>query len=230
MWEVLLRQLSVVILVDEMPIIQKQAWVVFQLISVVLVTPTITACSWYDSATNEDAGVPVCNTPCPEGSECIDLDGICEPECVWPTGKLACSDDSHCPNEGSCRQDGTCGYEFCGCTTDDVCPSGFICLNEDGACGVCMPRELYECDEDADCVAAVLISKCCAIPMPRNITTVQNEPCLVEYPYEDAPPEGCEPGCSCDGYNHHKHCWPLPSEPLVVSCRGLCRMEPLPGP
>jgi hypothetical protein len=167
--------------------------------------------------------------PCPIGSELVDLDGICEPECVWPSGQLACSDNSHCPNDGSCRDDGTCGFGHCLCTPGG-CPPDAICVDEGGTCGMCVPRDYYECEVDSDCVAAIYISRCCAVPLPRNIATVESMPCLVEYPHDGPPPQGCEPDCSCDEYYPDNHCWPIPEEPLVVTCQGVCHMEPMVGP
>ena len=172
-----------------------------------------------------------CDPPCPGGSECLDLDGMCAPECVLPSGKLACSDDSHCPKGGACTPNNYCWYGICACIEDWDCPQDFICVNEDGGCGMCVPRGLYECGQDSDCLIAIVISRCCSLPMPRNVTTVENTPCLVEFPHEGPPPAGCEIDCSCSLPNHHDHCWPLPAEPLVVSCeRGVCRLNREPGP
>lgn len=175
--------------------------------------------------------IHVCNPPCPDGSECADLDGLCEPECVLPNGKLACSDDTHCPIGGACMPDETCSYGQCSCIDDAACPPGYICVDEDGSCGICVPRGYYECVQDSDCLAAIVISRCCSLPMPRNVTTVESTPCLVEFPHEGPPPAGCEPDCSCNGMGQTNHCWPLPVEPLVVTCNGgRCRIDPEPGP
>jgi hypothetical protein len=178
------------------------------------------------------AGGPACIPACPYGSECVDLDGICEPECVLPTGKLACSDDSHCPNGGSCWPSGTCNYEVCMCSMDEDCPVGVICVNENGVCGLCVPvDESRECFDDSDCIAAIWTHMCCGLPVPRNEQYVQQQECLVEYPLTGPIPDGCEPDCNCDVVDHQNHCWPLPSEPLVVTCHGgACRMDPEPGP
>lgn len=174
---------------------------------------------------------PVCDPPCPQGSECVDLDGMCAPECVMPSGKLACSDDSHCPRGGSCWTDGSCGYAGCNCGDDMDCAGSDICVNEEGTCGLCHPRELYECIDDSDCIAAIDVSRCCALPKPRNATAIQNASCLAEYPHQGNPPVGCEPECTCDVAYPNHHCWPLPNEPLVVTCsRGICTMTPEPGP
>lgn len=170
---------------------------------------------------------PVCYPPCPDGSDCVDLDGIGEPECVFPTGKLACVTDAHCPERGACQfLEETCWYYSCGCASDADCAPPEICVTEDGVCGFCSGREPYQCGIDDDCIAAIWLSSCCSLPIPRNISTVSNEECLVEYPHIDPIPVGCEP--NCDGFDH---CWPVTEEPLVVSCdQGICTIDPVPGP
>ena len=182
---------------------------------------------------NKCDGGAACIPRCPDGSECKDLDGICEPECVWPSGKLACTDHSHCPIGGGCYTGSvgrTCDYRDCGCTTDADC-NGDFCVNEDGECGVCSSRENLLCNSDSDCVAAIRISRCCALPIPRNKTYVQENQFLVEFPLNGPVPDGLKPDCSCDRDFHDNHCWPLPIEPIVVTCGGgFCRIDPEPGP
>jgi len=195
------------------------------------------SCSRYDNLPDDedggyqetDKGQVSCNPECPTRSDCRDLDGIGKPECVFPSGKLACADDSHCPKHASCSEAETCEYNSCVCFADDDCYAegiNRICVTEDGLCGTCVEADSYECTNDSDCVIAIRYNKCCALPIARNKSAVDEKLCLSEYPIASPTPDECIVNC----YNTD-HCWPLPDEPIEVSCsrRGICILEPLPG-
>lgn len=170
-------------------------------------------------------GDPICNPGCPEGSECRDLDGVLGPECVWPSGELACIDDRHCPpqvEDGSCGADNTCSYTVCSCATDSECPEDRVCITFRQDCGSCWNAGEFSCQTDDDCVVAAVVD-CCTMPLAYNVTAVEEDPCLLEYPFTETPPSGCIIDCYFD------HCWPLRQEPFTALCiDDACRIDPPP--
>jgi hypothetical protein len=175
-----------------------------------------------DADADVDGEVETCTPPCPAGSECFDRDGVGRPECVLPSGGLACVDGSQCPSDGECMG-GACA-QMCGCFDSDVCLPYAICVNEDLGCGLCMSRDYYACVGDADCRYVVDLSLCCRCPKPRNVSTVAANPCLVDYPPVGDPPSGCVADCS--GVDH---CWPCGTAPGAAFCTDdLCSFVPVP--
>jgi len=171
-------------------------------------------------AHDADTGL-LCSPECPDGSECRDLDGLGEPECLLPSGRLACVDDRHCPVDGRCSQEGTCRCRYVGCASDEDCAVSFICVDEYGSCGLCMPFSYFACEVDDDCALVFYLSKCCPEPVIRNISVLDGAQCMSTFPPVGEPPAGCEPDCS--GIDH---CWPIPSETARVCCvYGSCTMH-----
>lgn len=169
----------------------------------------------------DDSDVPGCSPPCPDGSACRDLDGFGEPECVWPSGRLACVDNSHCPLDGICDFNGYCSPNCSGCFSDEDCiESNMLCIQEGGGCSTCMPIDLYSCTDDSDCAVAVILSTCCRLPVARNNTTVQNQICVEEYPYDGPVSDTCNP--ICEGLDH---CWPKLDHPAVHCDSTICVLD-----
>jgi hypothetical protein len=168
-----------------------------------------------------------CVPRCPEGSECKDLDGIGYPECMWPSGQLACNDESHCPAQGNpkgCRPDNTCEYVTCTCVTDFECNQGRVCITPSEYCGYCRDGAAFACTTDDECVVATIVG-CCVFLEAYNVSAVSDERCLVEYPFTETPPDGCFIDCLMS------HCWPVPQEPPTAVCvQGVCRLDPFPLP
>lgn len=166
---------------------------------------------------------PYCRPACPEGSECLDTDNILLPECVWPSGELACVLDMQCPADGYCWIGNKCHY-LCVCTADDDCGPEEICLTPQKNCGICVSKQPFACEVNYDCVVAAFVD-CCTLLIPYNASAVQNEPCVLEYPFTESPPRDC----SIDCFDHH--CWPPPKQlPIPVCLDGACRLEPPPIP
>ncbi len=180
-----------------------------------------------DDAADDSADIPSCEPPCPAGSECLDRDGVGAPECVRPSGELACVGDdfdhAYCPEDGTCEGD-VC-VRWCSCLEDSDCGvDEVICVNEDTGCGMCALRDAYSCLDASDCRYVVDLSLCCRCPKARNASTVAADPCLVAYPPVGVPPPGCEPDCT--GIDH---CWPCAPDGSGLECRGMaCRVLPAP--
>jgi len=169
-----------------------------------------------------------CKPLCPEGSECRDLDSLESPECVWPSGSLACTDDSHCPivGMGYCGEDNSCHFGPCECSMDEECEPDEFCHTYSKDCGRCANRHSYACESDSDCVVAVSLA-CCDFLMSFNVAAFQEDACFAEYPLQGDPGDDCVViDCLPE-----QHCWPLPEETPVAKCiNGACRLDPPPFP
>jgi hypothetical protein len=144
-----------------------------------------------------------CKPICPEGSECRALDSLERPECVWPSGSLACTDDSHCPiiAMGYCGEDNSCHFGPCECSLDEECEPDTFCRTWSRDCGRCAYRDNFTCENDNDCVVAAMVG--CCLYLTCGVI--------------DCMPE--------------QHCWPLPEQTPVTLCvNGACRLDPPPFP
>jgi len=64
---------------------------------------------------------------------------------------------------------------------------------------------------------------CCTFPLAYNVTAVEEDRCLLEYPFTGTLPSGCVIDC------YFNHCWPLTQEPFAALCiDGACRIDPPP--
>ena len=141
-------------------------------------------------------GDPLCarGTCDPETEECIDApcgdDSDCDP------GQNC--EDGHCVTPGGCADgmiacsDGSCVFSIieCGCTSDSMCPGGFVCAN--GNCDNCpendpRPNCADVCETNADCNDQSGCTKCvngvCTIQVgdscdDQNLCT-QNDSCSI---------------------------------------------------
>ena len=82
---------------------------------------------------------------CPNGYECVDIDGAANKQCVPVSGECAdlglCDGDADCPEGEICQQGPqTCGP---GCSDDAGCPVGQVCNKA---------RCADPCQTDADCI------------------------------------------------------------------------------